>query len=294
MTQATDEFLTTRELADLLRIKERKVYELAAADEVPCLRVTGKLLFPREAIEAWLVHHTSGGDETTAGERAQVFAGSHDPLLDWALRESGAGLATYFDGSLDGIERFANRQAIAAGMHVHDVATGQWNVPLVTTRFAHQPVVLLEFAWRERGLIVAPGQADAPNDIAGLRGRRIVPRQAAAGSQGLLEHLLAEAGVGPDEVEMTPPARTETDAALAVLEGKADATFGLEGLARRHRLDFVPIIRERFDLLIDRRTWFEPPLQRFFAFCRSAAFRDKAAELHGYDVADLGTVHFNG
>ena len=76
MTQASDEFLTTRELADLLRIKERKVYELAAADEVPCLRVTGKLLFPREAIEAWLVHHTSGGDETTAGERAQVFAGS--------------------------------------------------------------------------------------------------------------------------------------------------------------------------------------------------------------------------
>jgi excisionase family DNA binding protein len=211
MTQASDEFLTTRELADLLRIKERKVYELAAADEVPCLRVTGKLLFPREAIEAWLVHHTSGGDETTAGERAQVFAGSHDPLLDWALRESGAGLATYFDGSLDGIERFDNRQAIAAGMHVHDAVTGQWNVPLVTARFTHQPVVLIEFAWRERGLIVAPNQPDAPNDVAGLRGRRVVPRQAAAGSQGLLEHLLAEAGIGANEVEMTSPARTETE-----------------------------------------------------------------------------------
>jgi excisionase family DNA binding protein len=294
MTQASDEFLTTRELADLLRIKERKVYELAAADEVPCLRVTGKLLFPREAIEAWLVHHTSGGDETTAGERAQVFAGSHDPLLDWALRESGAGLATYFDGSLDGIERFDNRQAIAAGMHVHDAVTGQWNVPLVTARFTHQPVVLIEFAWRERGLIVAPNQPDAPNDVAGLRGRRVVPRQAAAGSQGLLEHLLAEAGVGADEVEMTSPARTETDAALAVLEGKADAAFGLEGLARRHRLDFVPIIRERFDLLVDRRAWFEAPLQRLVAFCGTGAFHEKAVEFHGYDVDGLGSVHFIG
>ena len=31
----------------------------------------------------------------------RVLAGSHDPLLDWALRESGCGIATYFDGSLD-------------------------------------------------------------------------------------------------------------------------------------------------------------------------------------------------
>jgi len=294
MTQASDEFLTTRELADLLRIKERKVYELAAADEVPCLRVTGKLLFPREAIDAWLAHHTSGGEAATTGERAEVFAGSHDPLLDWALRESGAGLATYFDGSLDGVERFANRQAIAAGMHVYDTETGQWNVPLVTARFAHQPVVLIEFAWRERGLIVAPDRADAPQEVAGLRGRRIVPRQAAAGSQGLLEHLLAEAGIGADEIEMTSPARTETDAALAVLEGQADAAFGLEGLARRHRLDFVPVIRERFDLLVDRRAWFEPPLQRFADFCGSKPFQDKAREMHGYDVAGLGTVCFNG
>lgn len=294
MPKPAEEFLTTRELADLLRIKERKVYELAAADEVPCLRVTGKLLFPRGAIEAWLVHHTSGGSETATMQRAQVFAGSHDPLLDWALHESGAGLASYFDGSLDGVERFANGQAIAAGMHVHDPETGQWNVPLVTHRFAHQPVVLVEFTWRERGLIVAPDQTDAPRDVAGLRGRRIVPRQAAAGSQGLLEHLLGQAGVARDEVDLIAPARTETDAALAVLEGKADAAFGLMGLARRHRLEFVPVIRERFDLLVDRRAWFEPPMQRFVAFCQSSTFRDKAAELHGYDVTGLGRVHFNG
>ena len=294
MPETTEEFLTTRELADLLRIKERKVYELAAADAVPCLRVTGKLLFPRASIEAWLAQNTSGGEQPAAGERAQVFAGSHDPLLDWALRESGAGLATYFDGSLDGVERFAGREAVAAGLHVYDPDTRQWNVPLVSARFTHQPVVLVEFAWRERGLIVTPEQVETLRGVGDLRGRHIVPRQAAAGSQGLLEHLLAEAGVGHDEVEMTAPARTETDAALAVLEGKADAAFGLMGLARRHRLAFVPVLRERFDLLVERRTWFEPPLQRFLAFCRSETFQTKAAELHGYDVAGLGTIHFNG
>ncbi len=290
MKQAEEDFLTTRELADLLRIKERKVYELAAANEVPCLRVTGKLLFPRDAIATWLAQHTSGA----AVERPAVFAGSHDPLLDWALRESGAGLASYFDGSHDGVERFAEGQAIAAGLHVYDPESRLWNVPLIAARFAHHPVVLVEFAWRERGLIVAPGEEASLDGVAALRGRRIVPRQAAAGSQGLLEHLLVEAGVGLDGVEQIPAVRTETDAALAVLEGKADAAFGLEGLARRHRLGFVPVIRERFDLLIDRRAWFEPPLQRFLGFCRSEALRVRAAESHGYDVTGLGTVHYNG
>jgi len=294
-TETATEFLTTRELADLLRIKERKVYELAATDEVPCLRVTGKLLFPRRELQAWLERHTSGGESGANAPRGQVFVGSHDPLLEWALHESGAGLATYLDGSLDGVERFAAGGAVAAGMHVHDPATGDWNTPLVAQRFRDQPVVLIEFAWRERGLIVAAGEETAYGDgIASLRGRRVVPRQPTAGSQALLDHLLHEAGVAAGECRMTPPARNETDAALAVLEGKADATFGLLGLARRHRLGFVPLVRERFDLLVDRRAWFEPPLQALAAFCRTQAFADKAADSHGYDVSGFGRVHFNG
>ncbi|MEX0340492.1 MAG: helix-turn-helix domain-containing protein, partial [Arenibacterium sp.] len=48
------DYLTTRELADLLRIGERKVYDLAANGEVPCVRAVGKLLFPRAEITAWL------------------------------------------------------------------------------------------------------------------------------------------------------------------------------------------------------------------------------------------------
>jgi putative molybdopterin biosynthesis protein len=48
------DFMTTREVADLLRVKERKVYHLAAEDEIPHRRVTGKLLFPRGELMAWI------------------------------------------------------------------------------------------------------------------------------------------------------------------------------------------------------------------------------------------------
>jgi molybdate-binding protein len=223
-----------------------------------------------------------------------VFLGSHDPLLEWSLRASGTELATFFDGSLDGLERFGRGGGVATGLHVYEPETGDWNLPIVRARFGHAPVALVEFAWRERGLIVAPGRESAFGHMAALRGHRLVPRQGAAGSQVLLQHLMEQAGLGPSEVEWSDTARTESDAALAVLEGKADAALGLRAMAEQLRLGFVPLLRERFDVLVDRAAWFDPPLQRLFDFCRSSAFLARAAELAGYDVSGFGKVHFNG
>jgi putative molybdopterin biosynthesis protein len=291
------EYLTTKELAELLRIKERKVYDLAASGEVPCSRAMGKLLFPREAVNAWLVRRSSGLEGLTPTPLPSVFLGSHDPLLDWALRQSQCGLATYFDGSLDGIERFARREGLATGLHVFDAKRGEWNTPLVRERCGTLPVVLVEWAKRQRGLILAESleKAGTPvTSVADLKGRRIVPRQAEAGAHSLLLHILKEAGLTPDDLELMPPVRTEVDAALAVLEGKAEATFGLAALAAQYRLPFLPVVEERFDLVVDRRAWFDPPMQRFLGFCQSPAFVARAHELDGYDISEFGTVHYNG
>jgi putative molybdopterin biosynthesis protein len=294
MANLSTEFLTTRELAELLHIKERKVYDLAASGEVPCSRATGKLLFPRRDIEAWIASRSSGGTSKRSNRYSRVFVGSQDPLLEWSLRASGAELATLFDGSLDGLERFAQGEGQAAALHLYDPETEEWNVAAVRNRFEHAPAALVEFAWRQRGLIVAPALADTIGEVADLRGRRVSPRQETAGSQVLLRHLMAQADIGPDDVQWSETARTESEAALAVHEGHADATLGLKAMARRLRLGFVPVIRERFDLLVDRAAWFDPPLQRLIRFCRSDAFRNKAAELSGYDISGFGTVHFNG
>ncbi|GBF27004.1 hypothetical protein MnTg02_02048 [bacterium MnTg02] len=288
------EYLTTKELAELLRIKERKVYDLAASGEIPCSRAMGKLLFPRHAVNAWLAENSSGFTALAVTERPNVFLGSHDPLLEWALRESRCGMATFFDGSLDGLERFSQGEGVAAGLHIFDPPTGDWNVPIISERFGREPVVLTGWALRERGLIIGREMAGKIEKIEDLKGRRVVPRQAEAGSQGLLEHLLSQANIARTDVEFIASCRTETDAALAVLEGKADAALGLKMLADQYRLDFVPVMSERFDLLVDRRAWFEPPMQTFLDFCRSDSFLAKVRDMPGYDVSPLGRVHFNG
>ncbi len=293
MPQHTAEYLTTKEVADLLRIKERRLYDLAAAGEIPCTRALGKLLFQRSQIDAWLASHGTGKAPVATPRIPKVFLGSHDPLLEWALRESQSGLATFFDGSLDGLERFARHEGIATGLHVYSPEAQEWNRPAFAERFAGENVVLIEWAWRERGLIVAPGNPKKIKDIGSLKNKKVVPRQPEAGSQLLLAYYLTEAGLDEGSVAFAYPVRTETDAALAVAEGQVDAAFGLLSVARQYRLDFVPVIRERFDLLVQRGEWFEEPFQKLMALTRSDVFAKKVESLEGYDASGLGSVQFN-
>lgn len=281
-------YLTTKEMADLLRVKERKIYDLAAAGEIPHSRATGKLLFPREVVLAWIENASDAPGHEVA--RPQVVLGSHDPLLEWALRESGSGLATFFDGSLDGLDRFDRSEGIAAGLHV--VEDGGWNRELIARRFRFRPVVLVEWAWRSRGIIVPPGNPASISALQDLGDKRVVGRQPQAGGQLLLERLFGEAGLAVPQGG--PVARDEREAALAVLDGSADAAFGLAASARQFKLDFVPVCEERFDLLVARREWFEAPFQALATFTRSPAFSAMASSLGGYRVDGILTPRFNG
>ena len=89
------------------------------------------------------------------------------------------------------------------------------------------------------------------------------------------------------------PALSETDLGLAVQEGKADAGPAIRAAAQQFRLDFVALARERFDLVIRRRDYFEPPAQKLLGFARTAAFRAHAKELGGSDTSGLGRAAYH-
>lgn len=290
------ELMTTREVADYLRIKERKVYGLVQAHAIPCARVTGKWLFPRAMIDLWVLQNTEYAGRVLAPAAPPVMAGSHDPLLEWAVRESGSGLAVLFDGSLDGVQRVTTRQACACGVHVIDARDESYNVHLLDQQAAMPGAVLLQWAWREQGLILAAGNPlhiGALADVA-ARGVRVIDRQQSAGSHLLLEYLLQKSGTPSTALKrVARPARNESDAAFAVANGDADVALGIAAVARQYRLDFVPLQRERYDLLLRRRDYFEPPLQALLTFARTAAFADKARSLGGYDIEGFGRVMRN-
>ncbi len=290
-------FYSTREVAALLRMTERTVYELVRERQIPTVRVAGKWLFPRDLVERWLDENT---DATRLASRAQrtppVLAGSHDPLLDWAVRESGCGLALLCDGSEDGLRRVAAREATVAALHLLD-DDGGYNRVAFDGLPQRGAMVLLEWARRRQGLVVAPGNPlgiDGLARAAAVRARTVA-RQPGAGSRRLLERLAARDGVALDALLAgAETVRSESEVAEAIVAGRADCGLAIEAAARQHRLDFVPLHEERVDLLARRFDWFEPPMQSLLAFCRGDAFRTRAAALPGYDVAGLGRVVRNG
>ncbi|MBS9402282.1 helix-turn-helix transcriptional regulator [Halomonas sp. TRM85114] len=290
-----DAYLTTVEVADYLRLKERKVYDLVRQGEIPCVRITGKLLFPKQSIDLWLMNHLEG-DRRSARPVPTVLAGSQDPLLEWAVRESGADLAMLCHGSGDGVRRLIQGDAMVVGLHLVDAGSGTYNVPTAIGLSGMRDLVMIRWAVRQQGLLLAPGNPlgiACLEDLAREPGR-IAHRQPDAGAHRLLEWLLARAGVEAERLRFTDhPSLSEDDLALAIRQGEADSGLGVEAAARRQGLDFVPLHEEHFDLAMRRRSYFEPPVQRLLAFASESRFVERAEALGGYDVSELGRVIYN-
>jgi excisionase family DNA binding protein len=292
---ASHAYLTTAEVADYLRLKERKVYDLVRQGAMPCVRVTGKLLFPRQSIDLWLMNHLEG-DQASRRPVPLVLAGSQDPLLEWAVRESGAGLALLCHGSGDGVRRLLTGEAMVAGLHLLDESSGGYNRPEALGLGGMRDLVMVRWAIRRQGLLLAP---DNPLGIASLQDLandavRLAHRQSDAGAHRLLAWLLARAGIDSHRLGFTAhPSLNEDDLALAVRQGEADAGLGVEAAAHRQGLVFLPLHEEAFDLALRRRSYFEPPIQRILAFAREARFAERAEALGGYDVTELGRVVYN-
>lgn len=293
------ELLTTDEAATYLRLSERKLYELVANGAVPCTKVTGKWLFPKAALDRWLAAGYAGPPAFAQAPAPPIVGGSHDPLLEWALRESGSRLASLPEGSEAGLLRLVRGEVSAAAIHLHrlDGDDDSANTEAVAQAQGLPEAVLIAFARREQGLIVAAGNPLKLGDIAGVASKRakLALRPQGAGAQLLLLSLVAHVGLTLDALATVKPvAPTGPDIAQAVRAGRADCGIATRSVAQAAGLGFVPLTWERFDLALRQRDYFLPGLQALFKFVRTEAFHARGRELTGYDTSEAGDVrHVN-
>jgi excisionase family DNA binding protein len=286
--------LNVRELAEWLRMKERKVYDLVARNDIPHTRAGAKILFSPPEVERWLAARAAGAMPRAAAPA--TIAGSHDPLLEWAVRESRCGLALLTHGSRDGLERLAAGEACAALLHLPNADLSGYNREAAEERLRGRDVALIEWARREQGLLVPRGNPKKLRAVAQVarRGVRVALRQEGSGSRELLDRLLEREGIAPSALHaLAETASTESDLAAAVASGEADVGLGARAVARLFNLDFVPLAVERLDLAVSRGRWFDAPLQSLWKFARSRRFAAHAASLTGYDLAAAGEVTWN-
>jgi excisionase family DNA binding protein len=290
-----NDLLTTDEAAAYLKMSERKLYDLVSAGAVPCSKVTGRWLFPRAALDRWVIAGMADLPGLLPADAPPIVGGSQDSLLEWAVRTSNSGLAGLPEGSESGLRRLTRGEVIAASIHLHrlDGDDEYTNVETVAHAPGLHDAVVISFARREQGLLVAPGNKLKLTDIASAvhKRARMAQRQAGAGAHLLLLRLLHQAGLSPDAMtRIGPEFATGPDLAHAVRGGRADCGIATRAAAREAGLDFVSLVWERFDLVLRQRDYFRPGPQALFALMRKPAFAERAAELGGYDIADSGAV----
>ena len=190
-----------------------------------------------------------------------------------------------FQGSLDCLAALKRGQCDVAGFHVPDAPVA--GAPLTQFRpwLRERTLRLLHLANRQQGLLVARGNPLRLKSVGDLArtGASFVNRQPGSGTRLCFDHLLAQNRIRPAQINGYQHEEfTHAAVAATVASGMAQAGFGIEAAAREQRLEFVPIITERYFMTARAATWERPGAAALLAALRGSALKTIVAALPGY------------
>lgn len=174
---------------------------------------------------------------------------------------------------------------------VHLPGSGEELERVVRSRFPGRSMLIVNLTrWRE-GFVVAKGNPlgiRSPEHLL-APGVRFAGREEGAGAHRLVRELLDAIGAG--EVELAGPrANGHADVAGLVRCGAADVGVAIEGVALAAGLDFVPLMEERFDLVVASSTAEHTPVARLLSIVDHGSFRLEMDRMPGYDSTLSGHV----
>ena len=230
-------------------------------------------------------------------EKKQViFMGSHDlafeaMILQVEKNNPDIKFLNIPIGSLDGL--LALRQGLAqiTGCHIIDSETGQYNYPYIKRFFPDRPMITITIAHREQGLILAHGN---PKSISGLdevvrRDISFVNRNPGSGTRIWLDNRFKQMGIKTKDINgYTQELSSHSMVAKAIKFNSADVGLGLKAAAVNEDLDYIPLLSERYDLVIPMEFTEENVYEPILDHLTSAQYRQSINSLAGYDPQQTG------
>ena len=231
-------------------------------------------------------------------ERTILCTGSHDLSLDvlndfLCRRDPAWPLASTHVGSLGGIMALRDGMCHLAGSHLLDPADGSYNASYLRRYLPDRDIRMLTLVHREQGFIVPRGNPRGIRTIHDLfqDGLMFINRQAGSGTRVLLDYELSRNSLDPDGIRgYDQDEYTHMAVAVAVLSGKADTGLGIRSAANALGLDFVPLVEERYDLLIPGEYWETEMIQAVREVIATPLFKETVERMGGYSTRDTGTV----
>jgi putative molybdopterin biosynthesis protein len=227
-----------------------------------------------------------------------VVIGSHDITIDILSDEIRRGgrnirISSGNVGSLGGLMAVRKGICHIAGSHLLDTETGEYNVSYIRRYLKNIRVSLFHLALRDQGLVI---QKNNPKGIKGIRDLirddiMFVNRQAGSGTRILLDYNLARSGINPESIKGYDQEEfTHMSVAVDVLSGAADCGMAIYAAAKALDLDFIPMDREQYDLVIPTAFLEDPNMQAVLDTIRSEPFRERVSALGGYDPSRSGEL----
>lgn len=230
-------------------------------------------------------------------ERTIVVIGSHDLVIDLAATALRAvdptlTLVSTNVGSLGGLVALRDGLCHLAGSHLLHPATGQYTLPYLDEMMSDRDLAVVRLVHRDQGLLVAAGNPRGITGLSDLAGGELtyVNRQRGAGTRVLLDQELRRLEIDPQQINgYAREEPTHLAVAAAIAAGRADCGMGILAAARALDLDFVPVAREPYDLVVDVRSLQAPLLAPLWSLLDSPEFRASVESLGGYSTEETGS-----
>ena len=308
---ASNKSLSTQEVAEILHVSKSTIYELIRRGEINSYKVGRKVRFTQDDVDAYIarsrheqsvqpVRRVELGSELlhpiVKGERPFVISGQ-DVVLDILsnfLHQNGLTTDRCYLSSFEGLLALYEKKVDAAACHLYAVDEKSFNVPYVKRLMPGVKAVLINVSYRKQGFYVAAGN---PKEIRGWRdlARRdisILNRRPGSSARILLDGQLHRMDLDPRQIKgYEREMKSHLTMAAAIADGEADLAIGTERISRQiEGLDFIPLLEERYDLIMRREAMETPAAEVILKILRSAAFKKEIRHFTGNDYRDMGKI----
>ncbi len=295
----TEEFLRVsigkvgpRHVATPLARAAGSITTLTRAEGIIRIPALSEGISQNEAVQAELLVNEQDLNHTV------VIIGSHDITIDILadeIRRKGRNIRVSSGnvGSLGGLMALKKGSCHISGSHLLDTKTGQYNLSYIRRYLKGLRISVFHLVRRDQGLIVARGNPKGIRGIEDLAGGNVsfVNRQAGSGTRVLFDYKLDQLGISPESIKgYDHDEFSHMSVAVDVLSGAADSGLGIYAAARALDLDFIPLEKEQYDLIIPSTILDQPNIRAVLETVGSRNFRKRVLSLGGYDPSKSGQL----
>lgn len=301
--------LSTQEVADILHVSKSTIYDLIRRGEIHSYKIGRKVRFTQEDVDAYIAR--SRHEHSTRSIRRidthstlltppeesepEIIISGQDVVLDILanyLQQDGISTGRTYLSGFEGLLSLYQEKTQVAACHLYDGAA--YNASFVRALMPAVGAILVNISYRTQGFYVKKGN---PKQITGWEDLRredvsVLNRRCGSSARILMDVQLKKLGISPSVVKgYDKIMKSHLTMAAAIAEGEADLAIGTERVSHQiEGIDFIPLMEERFDLVIRKDALQTPSVRRMLAILRSEPFRKEIAAFSGNDYRDLGKI----